>query len=881
MKLLEEALQDLPESFIQLLENYHNEEKTFHTIQSHLEDLLSNDEKVNFLQNVLILAKGFYYEEGRWIQEKYNIHSLINDKDYDSIEKIFKSLNSGEIEVGLKTNIINGVFPKHIHTRIPGVSQHKTTKQIDVDNLLVNKGIDKQPLVLSEKLDGSSLYLIYNNQGKLFKGVTRGDGVEGNDITVNISNIKGIQKQLDLSLYPENIKEIEIRGETIMTKEQLKLLNEELENLGEKTYKNTRNVIPGILMSPYNNRGQYLSFKAYQEIYEDVNGNVFERDYIDKFKTLEKHGFSTPFYKLLNQKDEIFKIYDEYVLGKRRSLEYDIDGLVIVVNDVNKKNELGFTNKKENGSFAFKFPADAVLSKVVKIHFQLGDSSGNLTPVVEIEPAEIEGVTVTKISLANEALFNSTALSVGDHVYIRRSGDVIPQIVKNAKFDYYYNFYEEVINNLFEQYKNLENKELQIIMNSLYNKYIDSYSETIPLRFETMTYINKFLLKYKNEDVSNEQILKDLKEDFLEIVKKDGMREIKKIKFIEEQEILDKELHDELLKPLFSTLTAMETEVFDKNNELNKIYSNNIEFIKNCPVCGSSLDSNGIISKCVNKDCDGRKMGEIINFIEKTEIKGVGGSSIEFLFENKLIYSIEDLFTLEKKDFVISVDPKGNEVYFKGWGERKIDNTLSFINELKNLEANVFLGSLGIQQYGRSSFEKLLNHYPFEDIINNKLTVEEYQNVEGFQNVDNLIESLKEKKSLINNLLKHIVIKEVKKEELQEGTIKIYFTGSPKGIKINEEEISNKDQLFKALSIVSNGMIVQTEKFSKSNCDVLLYGGDATTKIDKAKKMGIKTVDINDLIKYVDVNDKTKLLNYLNINEQVKIKDKKNSDVEI
>jgi hypothetical protein len=147
--------------------------------------------------------------------------------------------------------------------------------------------------------------------------------------------------------------------------------------------------------------------------------------------------------------------------------------------------------------------------------------------------------------------------------------------------------------------------------------------------------------------------------------------------------------------------------------------------------------------------------------------------------------------------------------------------------------------------------------------------------------VDNLIASLEEKKELIGSLLKYIEVKQPEKVELAADVIKIYFTGSPKGIAINGVDIQNKEQLFSILSDISDGKIIQTEKFSKSVCDILLYGGDATTKIEKANKMGIKTVSMEDLLKEIDVTDKIKLLDYLNKKSDNGVSKKNNSDINL
>jgi len=815
-------------NFINKIKNKDKEE-IFNIIEK---ELNNNKNKEEYLKDILILAKGFYYEEGQWIQEKFNIkEGLLDDKHYDMLERKYEQLTGKQMEIGLNTKIINGEFPKIRHKRFPGISQNKTTNQSTVLTYIKNKKLENEEFILSEKLDGSSLYLIYNKEGKLIKGVTRGDGEYGNDITINVLNINGIVKQLNMSLYPKNTDYIEIRGECIITEEKFNELNSKLKMKNEKTYKNKRNIIPGILMTPYSEYSNYLSFKAYQEIIENNNKEIFENNAIDKFINLKKHNFSVPKFYYIKDINNIFNIYEKYILKERKQLNYDIDGLVIVVNNTKRKNELGITNKKENGSFAFKFPAEAMPTKVKKIHFQLGTSSGYITPVVEVEPVDIEGSTITKISLANEALFKLSALNINDTVYIRKSGDVIPQIVKNEKFDEFYKFTYELINQSLNKLNNN-------IKEKIINKHCNIYSEEIPLYFNTITQINKIIYEGKDEKNIKEYLKNNIKKflikDFNSFLKENKLTKNEK-----ENLIFDFEINFE---KVFNKIK----DDFELN--INKLYQNNILFTNICPNCGSRLNSNGIIAKCTNINCEGKKIGNILTFIEKTGVKGVKESAVNFLYKNNYIKEVKDLFLLKKENFILDYDKKGNPIYPEGWGKRKIENTLEAIEKMKILKPEVFLAALNIENYGKTKFEKILEHFSFEEIINNKLTEEKIQKIEGFDKVQDLISNLKNKSEEIKELLKYIDIVRKKQQEMPKNAIKVYFTGSPKGININNKEIKNKKELFEEIKKVVGNKFILTDKFNKKNCDILVYNGDITTKIQKAKKMNILTISIKELL---------------------------------
>lgn len=279
--------------------------------------------------------------------------------------------------------------------------------------------------VCEYKIDGLSVALIYEN-GKLVRGVTRGDGVTGEDITHNVKTIKAIPLTL-----PRNI-DIEVRGEIFMNKSTLEKLNKEREKEGLPLLQNVRNAAAGSIRqldSRITAKRELDNFIYYLPEPEKY-GIKTHLEALDFMKSL---GFKVnPANRLVKDIDGILNFIQE-VTEKRGSLPYEIDGVVIKVNDIDMQEKLGYTAKYPKWATAYKFPATEVLTKLKDIIFTVG-RTGRVTPNAVLEPVIVMGSTIRRATLHNEEYVKAKNLMIGDTVSIRKAGDVIPEVVE-AKFE--------------------------------------------------------------------------------------------------------------------------------------------------------------------------------------------------------------------------------------------------------------------------------------------------------------------------------------------------------------------------------------------------------------------------------------------------------------
>lgn len=275
--------------------------------------------------------------------------------------------------------------------------------------------------VCEQKIDGLGVSLIYE-AGKLVRGVTRGDGLVGEDITHNVRTIKSIPLQLT---KPINI---EVRGEIFMHKSTLEKLNKKREEEGKPKLQNVRNAAAGSI--------RQLDSKVAAEreldnfVYYLPNPSDFGiKTHLEALQFMGDLGFKiNPHNKLVKNIDEIIA-YIEKEGNTRKSLSYEIDGIVIKVNDVSLQEKLGNTAKYPRWAVAYKFPAEEVLTKLTDIIFTVG-RTGRITPNAVLEPVIVMGSTIRRATLHNEDYVNMKGLKIGDIVSIRKAGDVIPEVVE-------------------------------------------------------------------------------------------------------------------------------------------------------------------------------------------------------------------------------------------------------------------------------------------------------------------------------------------------------------------------------------------------------------------------------------------------------------------
>ncbi|RMH32971.1 MAG: NAD-dependent DNA ligase LigA [Acidobacteria bacterium] len=273
------------------------------------------------------------------------------------------------------------------------------------------------------KIDGVSAALHYEN-GILTVGATRGDGTVGDDVTQNIKTIRTIPLRLKTDYPPQ----VEVRGEIFLSRSQFEKINAELKEKGEKTFANPRNCASGTLRQL--DSSIVASRKLDMFPYDVWSGTkkLFQTHW-EIFAWLEKNGFNVnPNRRLCRNLEEVIEFIEE-MLEKRHSLDYDIDGVVIKVNQTALQEEFGATSKAPRWAIAYKYPAMQATTKLKEIVVQVG-RTGALTPVAILEPVFLAGTTVSRASLHNEDEIKRLGLKIGDWVLIEKSGEIIPQVLQ-------------------------------------------------------------------------------------------------------------------------------------------------------------------------------------------------------------------------------------------------------------------------------------------------------------------------------------------------------------------------------------------------------------------------------------------------------------------
>ncbi len=365
-----------------------------------------------------------------YYNKKYYNESIskISDAEYDilkkeiiEIEKKYKFLNnknSPSIIVGHKPS---KNFKKALH-RVPMLSLGNAFTENDllnfekkILNFLSKDSSYKLSYSAEPKIDGISASLTYK-KGIFTSGLSRGDGKEGEDITLNLATIEDIPKKILLKDFPE---EIDIRGEVFIQ-------NSDFVTLKEK-FANPRNAASGSLRqkNPDDTKKIPLKFIAYTFGYEK---GLKVNNQSDFLKQLSKWGFKTnSFNRLITGVKELISNYND-VEKKRADLDFDIDGIVYKINDFSLQKRLGYVANAPRWAVAHKFSSNKAISKITDIDIQIG-RTGALTPVAKIKPINIGGVLVSNATLHNEDEINRKDIRIGDTVIVERAGDVIPHIL--------------------------------------------------------------------------------------------------------------------------------------------------------------------------------------------------------------------------------------------------------------------------------------------------------------------------------------------------------------------------------------------------------------------------------------------------------------------
>ncbi|WP_072725018.1 NAD-dependent DNA ligase LigA [Tepidibacter thalassicus] len=292
---------------------------------------------------------------------------------------------------------------------------------IDFDRRIKSVITENIEYVVEFKIDGLSVKLTYENG--IFKlGATRGDGQVGEDVTLNLKTIKSIPIKLK-----ENIN-VEVRGEVFIAKDKFEQLNAYQEEKGLSLFANPRNAAAGSLrqLDPKITAKRPLDIFVFN--LEWIQGIEF-KSHSESLEYLKSMGFKiSPNYKVCKNIDEVID-YIKYWQDNRENLKFDIDGIVVKVNDLEQRRKLGSTAKSPRWAIAYKFPAERKKTKLLDIIVQVG-RTGTLTPTAVLTPVKIAGSTVSRATLHNEDYIKQKDIKIGDMVIIQKAGDIIPEVVE-------------------------------------------------------------------------------------------------------------------------------------------------------------------------------------------------------------------------------------------------------------------------------------------------------------------------------------------------------------------------------------------------------------------------------------------------------------------
>jgi len=369
-------------------------------------------------------------------EANYNYYVLdnptITDQEYDKYLRELVNLEEKYPEfivIDSPTKRVGGEvldkFSKITH-KIPMLSLGNVFNEEEVrdfDNKIKKMGIEPE-YVCELKIDGLSVSLKYE-KGILKSGATRGDGVVGEDITHNVKTIKVIPLKLKEEI------DIEVRGEIYMEKETLTKINEERIKEGLTPLQNVRNAAAGSIRQLDSKVAAKRNLNNFiYHLPNPLDYNITKHS--DALEYMKNLGFKVnKENKICKNIDEVINFINEYT-EKRNGLSYEIDGIVIKVNNIYEQQELGFTAKYPKWATAYKFPANDVLTKLTDIIFTVG-RTGQITPNAVLEPVLIMGSTISRATLHNEDFVNNLGLKIGDIVEVHKAGDVIPEVKSAIK----------------------------------------------------------------------------------------------------------------------------------------------------------------------------------------------------------------------------------------------------------------------------------------------------------------------------------------------------------------------------------------------------------------------------------------------------------------
>lgn len=387
----------------------------------------------------------------RYHEWKYYIQNdpVVSDHEYDLLFKQLQAIESAHPELisadspsqRVATDLITSFNTvKHI---VPMLSLENSYNEEDlkdfdaqIKKLTALPPEEKLIYAVEPKFDGGSIALVYEDD-ILVRAATRGNGLEGEEITQNIKVLQSVPLRAPFSSL--GMKKVELRGEALISKKNFEAINQNREDEGQVLFANPRNAATGGLRTkdPMETKRRGIEAFMFQAAYavDEEGNNRFSQfnTHFDNIEKLGELGFKIPKAekKLCTGIDEVVRFCLEWQ-EKRDSYDYEIDGMVVKVNDYSLQEICGSTAHHPRWAIAFKFKAKQATSKLLAVEYQVG-KIGSITPVAKIQPIALAGVTVSSISLHNEDFIKGKDIRLGDTVLVERAGDVIPYIVKSME----------------------------------------------------------------------------------------------------------------------------------------------------------------------------------------------------------------------------------------------------------------------------------------------------------------------------------------------------------------------------------------------------------------------------------------------------------------
>jgi len=367
-------------------------------------------------------------------EHNYKYYALsnpsISDYDFDmllekliKLEKEFPDLITQDSPSQRVGGAITKEF-KQVKHKYPMISLANTYSEEELKDFdeRVKKVVGEHVEYACElKYDGVSISLIYK-RGRLEQAVTRGDGVQGDEITTNVRTIRSIPLHLKGHDYPE---EFEVRGEIFLPLKTFEKINKEREDIGEEPFANPRNSASGTLKMQ--DSSEVAKRKLDSTAYYVLGDNLPFKKHYESVETIKKWGFKVSEYiEVVTHMDEVHKFIKKWE-KKRHDLPFDIDGIVIKVNSLQHQLALGYTAKSPRWAVAFKYKAESVATVLNSISYQVG-RTGVITPVANLHPVLLAGTVVKRASLHNADIIDKLGVRIGDTVFVEKGGEIIPKI---------------------------------------------------------------------------------------------------------------------------------------------------------------------------------------------------------------------------------------------------------------------------------------------------------------------------------------------------------------------------------------------------------------------------------------------------------------------